>query len=59
MSIEGIELEHFSALSQTNLNSTTPSHQRHAVFQSFLSNDSKPDADTTTTHSKQLISLLK
>ena len=49
----------FSAVPQTNLKSTTPSHQRHAVFHSFLSNDRKHDADTTTEHSKQLISLLK
>ena len=35
VSIEGIALEHFSAVTQTNLNSTTPSRQRHAVFQYF------------------------
>ena len=32
---------------------------RHAVFHSFLSDDSKQDAATTTAHSKRLISLLK
>ena len=36
MSIEGIELEQFSAVPHTNINSTTPSCQRHAVFHSFL-----------------------
>ena len=52
MSIEGIALEHFSALPKADINSTTPSHQRHAVFHSFLSEDSKQDAATTTAHSK-------
>ena len=59
MSIEGIALEHFSAVPQTNTNSTTPSLQRHAVIYSFLSDDSKQDAATTTAHRKHLISLLK
>ena len=59
MYIEGIALENFSAVPQTNLNSTTPSRQRHAVFQSFLSDDSKKYAATTTAHSKLLILLLK
>ena len=40
-------------LPKTNINSTTPSHQRHAVFRSFLSDDSKQDDDTTTAHSKK------
>ena len=35
VSIEGIALGHFSALPQKNLNSTTPSHQHHAVFHCF------------------------
>ena len=59
MSIEVIVLEHFSSLPQTNINSTTPSHQQHAVFHSFLSDDIKQDSDTTTSYSKRLISLLK
>ena len=59
MSIEGIELETFSALPQKHLNKTTTSHQCHAVFHSFLSDDKKQDAATTTAHSKILISLLK
>ena len=59
MSIEGIVLENFSAVPQTNINSTTPSRQRHAVFHYFLSGDSKQDAANTTAHSKHLISLLK
>ena len=59
MSIEGIELEHFSATPQVDINSSTLSSQRHAVFHSFLSDDSKQDAETNTAHSKRLISLLK
>ena len=59
MSIEVIALEHFSALPKADINTTTPSCQRHVVFHSFLSDDSKQDAATTTTHSKCLISLLK
>ena len=59
MSIEGIALEIFSALPKADINSTTPSCQRHAVFHSFLSNDSKQDAANTTAHSKNLIALLK
>ena len=46
-------------LPKADINSTTPSHQRHAVFHSFLYNDNKQDASTTTEHSKHLISLLK
>ena len=59
MSIEGISLEHFSVLTKTDINSTTLSHQLHAVFYPFLSGDSKQDYATTTAHSKRLISLLK
>ena len=59
MSIEGIVLEHFSAAPQADIKSSTLSRPRHAVFCSFLSDDSKQDASTTTAHSKQLISLLK
>ena len=59
MSTEGIALEIFSSVLQTNINSTTPSCQRHAVFHSFLSYDRKDDADTTTAHRIFLISLLK
>ena len=59
MSIEGIELENFIAVPKTDINSTTPSRQCHAVFHSFLADDKKQDASTTTAHSKRLISLLK
>ena len=59
MSIEGIALEHFSAAPQADINSSTLPRPRHAVFHSFISNDSKQDAATTTAHSKQLISFLK
>ena len=59
MSIEGIVLENFSALKKADINSTTPSRQRHALFHSFLSDDSKQDVATTTAHIKHLISFLK
>ena len=59
MSIEGIVLEHFIAVPQADINSSTISRQRHAVFHSFLSEDSKQDAVTTTSHSKRFISQLK
>ena len=59
MSIEGIALEHLIAAPQEDINSTTPSHQHHAVFHSFLSDDIKQDAATTTAHSKRLISVLQ
>ena len=52
-------MEHFSAVLQADINSTTLTHQRHAVFHSFLSDNSKHDAATTTAHSKRLISFLK
>ena len=58
VSIEGITLEHFSAATQADINSSTLSRPWHAVFHSFLSDNSKQDAATTTTHSKRLISLL-
>ena len=57
--MEGISLEHFSAAPQADFNSPTLSRPRHAVFHSFLSDDRKQDATTTTAHSKRLISLLK
>ena len=41
VSIEVIALEHFSALQKTDINSTTPSRQLHAVFNYSLSGDSK------------------
>ena len=59
MSIEGIVLEHFSVLTKTDINSTTPSRQLHAVFHYFLSDDNKQDSATTTAHRKRLISLIK
>ena len=59
MSIEGIALEHFIEVPQTNINSTTPSPQRHSVFHFFKSDDSKQYSATTTENSKHLISFLK
>ena len=52
MSIEGIALEHFSASPKADINSSTLSRPRHAVFHSFLSDDIKQDAATNTAHSK-------
>ena len=59
MSIEGIALEHFSALPKADINSNTQSRQLHAVFHSFLSDNIKQDTATTTAHSKLFISLIK
>ena len=59
MSIEGIVFEHFSALPKADIKLSTISRQPHAVFHSFLSGDSKPDAATNTAKIKQIISLLK
>ena len=58
MSIEGIALEHFSAAPQKDIKSYTLSCPCHAVFHSFLSDNSKHDAATTNAHIKRLISLL-
>ena len=52
-------MEHFSAAPQADINSTSPSRPRHAVFHYFLSEDIKQDAATTTAHNKLLISFLK
>ena len=52
VSIEVIALEHFSAVPQSDINSSSFSRPRHAVFHSFLSDDSKQDSATTTAHSK-------
>ena len=59
MPIEGIALKHFSASPQADINSSTLSRPRHAVFHSFLTDNSKQYASTTTAHRKLLISFLK
>ena len=59
VSIEGISLGHFSAAPKSDINSSSLTCPRRAVFHSFLSDDSKQYAATTTAHSKRLISLLK
>ena len=46
-------------LPKTDMKPTAPSRQHHAVFHSFLSENSKHDADINNAHSKGLISLLK
>ena len=58
-SIEDIALGHFCAAPLADINSSTLSRPRLAVFHSFLSDDSKQDAATTIVHRKILISLLK
>ena len=57
VSIEGISLEHFSALPQTEINSSTKSCPRHAVFHSFLSDYNKQNAADTTANRNYLIGL--
>ena len=52
-------LENFNVLPQTGIKSSTKSCPRHAVSHSFLSDDSKQDAATTTAHIKHFIELLK
>ena len=52
-------MENFSTLPKSNINSTTPSRQRHAVFTFFLADEIKQDSTNTTTHNKRLIALLK
>ena len=59
VSIEGITLEHFSAVTQVGINLSPISRQRYAAFHSFLSDYSKQDSATTTAYSKRLISFLK
>ena len=59
MSIEDFALEHFSALSEKRINASAISCPRHAVFNSFLSDDSKQYDATTNSHSKRLIEVLK
>ena len=59
VSIEGITPEKFSALQQTEINSSTKPCPLYAVFNSFLSDDIKQYAAITTAHSKRLIELLK
>ena len=46
-------------LPKADINSTTPSCQRHAVFHYFSSEDRKQDAATTTAHINHFNSLLK
>ena len=59
MSIESIEIEHFSALPQTEIKASKKPFPRHEVFHYFLSDESKQNAATNTAHSNRLIVLLK
>ena len=59
VSIEGIVLEHFITLPQTEINPSTKPSLQHEFFHSFLSYHSKQDYATTTAHINSLIELLK
>ena len=59
MCIEGIALENFSALPKIEINSSTKPCPCHAVFHSFLSDDSKQYSATTTAQIKRFIEMLK
>ena len=59
MSIEGISLENFSATTHTETSLTPQARTCHAVFHSFLYDDSKQNSATTITRSKRIIELLK
>ena len=57
--IEEIDLEHFSNTDQVTLIFNTHSCTRHAVFHSFLSDNSKQYVAQKYAHRKQIIDLLK
>ena len=59
VSVEGIVMEHFSALPQTEIKSSTKPFPRHALFHYFWSDDSNKYAESTTAHRNRLIELLK
>ena len=59
VSIEGISLKLFNALPKSIINASTKLCPSHAVFNSFLSNDSKQDSATTAPHRKRFIEILK
>ena len=50
-------MEQFSALPKSGTNVPTKSCPRHAVFHSFLSDDSKKEAANTTSYRKRLMEL--
>ena len=58
MSIEVIALEHFSAPTQTETETTPQARKYNAVFHSFLSDDSKHDASWNYCTQKRIIELL-
>ena len=59
MSIEGADLEHFSSTDQETSSSYLHILIRHAMFHSFLSDNSKQEANTTSAYSKRIIERLK
>ena len=52
-------MEYFSEPTHTEIEGTPQARKSHAVFHSFLSDDSKQDSATTTAHRKHIIKLLK
>ena len=59
MAIEVSSMDNPSAPTHTELAATPQSCTRHVVFQSFLYDNIKQDADTTISHSKLIIELSK
>ena len=57
VSIEGIILEHFISKNQWTPPSSSQSRTRHAVFHSFLYDNSTQDSSTTVAHRKLIIEL--
>ena len=57
VSIEGIALEHFSALTQTEIKSSKKTMSATCSVSFLFSDDSKQDAATTTAPSNRLIEL--
>ena len=52
-------MENFSAVPQADINQTTLSHQCHAIFNSFKSDDRTHDSANTTAHRNHFISFPK
>ena len=59
MSVEGISLEHFSAIYQETLSSSFRSCTHYIVLFLFLSGDSKQDSTAAAAHGKRIIDMLK
>ena len=59
VSIEGIDLEQFSATYQEKSSSSLNSLTNHDVFNLFLSDNSKQYAAKTAAHIKRIVELLE